>query len=226
MKKILFVFILAALLCFSACSAPHSNPANTTDSTPANSSAQDTTPTETNLTEPEETASIGPGYFPIREEPAEFVFQSGTGGWRSVLSINRDGTFTGQYLDSDMGAIGEGYPRGTAIVCDFSGIFADIEKVNEYTYQTQLFDVTTNQTPGEEWIENEIRYIAANPAGIYDQEKDQMCEEFILYLPDTPIDEVPEAFLTWWPYRGEQKTTLSCYGILNVASNDGFFYEP
>lgn len=226
MRKTMFIFILAALLCFSACSAPLSNPANTTDSTPSNSSAIEATPTETNSTEPEETASIGPGYFPIREEPAEFIFQSGAGGWRSVLSVNRDGTFTGQYLDPDMGATGEGYPGGTATVCEFSGIFAEIEKINEHSYQTQIFDVTTSHTPGEEWIENEVRYIAANPAGIYDQEKEQLCEEFIIYLPDTPISEVPEAFLTWWPYREEQKTTLSCYGILNVATNAGFFYEP
>ena len=53
--------------------------------------------------------------------------------------------------------------------------------------------------------------------------------EFILYLPDTPISEVPEEFLIWWPYLFEHDTdpfdTLSCYGILNVAMGYGFFYE-
>jgi hypothetical protein len=218
MKKYLFA-LLAILLCLSACSAPVADKPGATETNPTASSVPETTPTE-----PEETAYIGPGYFPIQKEPAEFIFQSGAGGWRCVLSINRDGTFTGQYTDSEMGAIGDSYPRGTLIVCDFSGIFAEIEKINAYTYRAELFDVTTSQTPGEEWIENEIRYVAANPAGIYNEETKQLCESFIIYLPDTPISEVPEAFLNWWPYRGEQKTTLSCYGILNVATNDGFFY--
>lgn len=220
MNKILFVVILAASLCFSACAVLLSNP---TDTTASNAPTTNANPTETDPTEPEETAYIGPGYFPIQKEPAEFIFQSGAGGWRCVLSINRDGTFTGQYTDSEMGSIGEGY-KATYYVCDFSGIFADIEKVNEHTYRTQVFDITTSHTPGEEWIENEIRYVAANPAGIYNEETKQLCESFMIYLPDTPICEVPEAFLNWWPYRGEQKTTLSCYGILNVATNDGFFY--
>lgn len=146
------------------------------------------------------------------------------------MEINRDGTFTGQYLDSKMDATGEGYPRGSAYICDFSGVFSDIEKINEYTYQMRLSDVTVLQTAGKEWVKNEIRYIASNPVGIYDPENEQLCEAFILYLPDTPVNQLPQKFLSSWPYqdahKANPKATLSCYGFLNVTTNDGFFYVP
>ncbi len=227
MKKILFISALAVSLCLSACSAPPANPKDTTDTTPTSSSVVEsnpTTPTESTGADIEE-----PGYFPIPVEPADFSHLSGAGGWSTVLSINRDGTLTGRYSDSEMGSSGEGYPNGTIYICDFSGVITDIEKINEYSYKMRLFDVTTHKPTGTEWIKNDVRYIAADPVGIYDQENKKMCEDFILYLPDTPIDQVPEDFLIWWPYRYEQqtnpKTTLSCYGILNVATNDGFFYS-
>ena len=222
MKKILFIFVLAALLCFSACSAPLSGATDNTEAKPNNSIA-DTTP-ESTATEPVETENFDPGYFPVPEEPADFSCLSGAGGWRTVLSINRDGTLTGYYEDSEMGSTGEGYPNGTIYVCDFTAVVTDMEKINEYSAKMRLFDITPHKDIGTEWIKDDIRYVVGNPVGIYDPETNQLCEDYILYLPNTPIDEVPAEFLTNWPYQGEEKTTLSCYGILNVATNDGFFY--
>jgi hypothetical protein len=99
--------------------------------------------------------------------------------------------------------------------------FNNIEKINEYSYKMTLAEIATEKNTGEEWIEDEIRYIASDPYGI------DGGTDFILYLPNTPITEVSEEFLSWWPYRyGQQsdpKETLSCYGILNVATQNGFF---
>ena len=222
MKRILLICLLVVSLCLSACGIPADNSAGTTPiSTPAQTDptvAVESTPA--NLDEP--------GYFPIPVEPANFSYMSGAGGWSTVLSINRDGTFTGQYHDSELGSTGESYPNGTIYVCDFTGVVANIEKINEYSYNITLFGVDTQKEAGTEWIKEGVRYVAAEPIGIYDPESKTLCEDFILYLPDTPIDQVPEDFLIWWPYRYEQQTdpkaTLSCYGILNVATNDGFFY--
>ena len=126
-----------------------------------------------------------------------------------------------------MGETGEGYPKGSAYTSTFSGKFDNIKKIDEYSYKMTLTDIKTEKTVGEEWIENEIRYIVAEPYGLNDPINNQDCTEFILYLPNTPIDQVPEEFLTWWPYRYSQgsdaKTTLSCYGILNVTTEFGFF---
>lgn len=217
MRNILFICILVGLLCFSACSAPLSDTPDQAATAPTNSSVSESTPTE-----PAETAPIEPGYFPIHEEPAEFVFSSGADTWKTITEINRDGTFTGQYKDSEMGSSGEGY-KATCYVCDFTGVFANVEKVNSYTYKVELIDISTVEPVGKEWIENEIRYIASYPYGLYDAEGKQACEEFIVYLPHTPVSELPEEFLAWCPY---EKDTLSCYGLLNTTTNDGFFYMP
>ena len=50
---------------------------------------------------------------------------------------------------------------------------------------------------------------------------------FILYTPDTPLDEIPEALEAWDPYRfnedGDSRTTLGAYALYNEATGDGFF---
>lgn len=222
MRKSLFICVLAILLCLSACSAPAADNPDATETKPTVSSAPDTKPTEPTKSEALE---FEPGYFPIPEEPATFSFLSGADGWRTDMDINCDGTFSGRYQHEDIDASGDGY-RNTCYVCDFSGVFADVEKVNQYTYKVRLTDLDILEPVGKEWIDKEIRYIAAEPYGLKDPEGKQECEEFIVYMPTAPISELPEEFLTWWPYQGQQKTTLSCYGLLNVATNAGFFYTP
>ncbi len=226
MKKFLTIFLVVVLLCCSSCNTDATN--DTDIST--NDSKKETFPSDTSETTDESTEMIPLEsiQLPLPQESAEFFFLSGAGGWRSEMVLNRDGTFIGSYLDSEMGIMGEAYPKGSAYVCNFSGKFKNIEQLNEYSYKMTLTDVKTENKVGEEWIEDGIRYIASEPAGLTDPLNQTECTEFIFYLPDTPIDQVPEDFLFWWPYRYTQntdpKTTLSCYGILNVTTNDGYFY--
>ena len=48
-------------------------------------------------------------------------FSSGAGGWSAGLRIGEDGSFTGDFHDSEMGDMGEEYPNGTIYCCSFSG---------------------------------------------------------------------------------------------------------
>ena len=218
---------MAILLFLSARNVHTPNNADTTTESAATESTF-TDVSESSITETtSETNTIKNNQLPLPEESAEFSFLSGAGAWRTIITINRDGTFTGWYLDSEMGETGEGYPNGSVYICDFSGRFENIKKIDEYSYQMALTGIQTEKPVGEEWIEDEIRYVASDPHGLNNPDNNQECVEFIFYLPDTPVDQVPEAFLTWWPYRYTQetapKTTLSCYGILNVTTNFGFF---
>lgn len=160
---------------------------------------------------------------PLPKKTAEFVFCSGVGAWQTLMILNNDGSFSGDYSDTDMGDDGEQYPNGTVYVSDFSGSFGDVEKINEYSYRMKLKNVEIEVDVGKEWIEDGFRYIATGPYGLEDS------EEFILYLPSTPINMVPSEFLIWWPYRFSQdevkRETLECYGILSVNTGNGFFYE-
>lgn len=156
--------------------------------------------------------------------PLEFVFTSGAGAWQSIITLNSDGSFKGTYSDAEMGSNGEDYPNGTVYTCEFSGKFEEIKQVNDYTYTMTLTEVTTEKKEGEEWIEDQIRYIAAGPYGL------ENGKEFLLYTPETPIKELSEEFLNWWPKRYLQEEQalekLSCYGIYNKETESGFFtYE-
>lgn len=222
MKKFLCIIFTIMILCLSACNTQPSSSANSTITNPPSTTATSSTENSTAEAIPLQNTQL-----PLPNDGMEFSFLSGAGGWRSLITLNRDGSFTGFFLDSEMGDVGEGYPNGSAYICEFSGKFANIEKIDEYSYKMTLAEVTTEKPIGEEWIEEDIRYVASEPHGLYDSTTGQPCTEFIFYLPDTPIDQLSEEFLTWWPYRydqdGEAKTTLSCYGILNVATNFGFF---
>ena len=224
MKNFLSIIIIAFLLCLSACDI------HTSDN--SGISTKDTYSEETTLnntakttTESDKTTPVENNLLPLPNDEVEFCFASGAGAWRTIITLNRDGSFTGLYLDSEMGVTGEGYPKGSAYTCEFSGKFENIEKVNEYSYKMTLTDIKTEKTVGEEWIENEIRYIASEPHGLNVPFSNQQCAEFVFYSPDTPVNQVSQEFLSWWPYcySQESKTTLSCYGILNVATNEGFF---
>ena len=155
--------------------------------------------------------------------PMDLEFSSGVGGWGTSLTLERDGTFSGQFHDSDMGAIGEDYPNGTVYLCHFSGRFSDIEKVDEYSYSMTLSELSHDDEGGEEWIEDGICYVPAAPYGMEDG------ETFVLYLPDTPTDGLDEDFLSWWPgcYAPEgAPETLETYGLLNAKMGYGFFSDP
>lgn len=152
--------------------------------------------------------------------PMDFVFSSGVGAWATSMTLEQDGAFSGAYYDADMGVCDEDYPNGTVYICDFSGRFSDIQKVDEYSYSLTLAELDSDYEAGKEWIENGTKNISSEPYGMEDG------DEFILYLPDTPIDGLDEEFLSWWPGRYAlegQPETLEMYGLYNVKMGYGFF---
>ena len=76
--------------------------------------------------------------------PIDFVFSSGVGAWATSMTLEQDGAFSGEYYDADMGVCDEDYPNGTVYICDFSGRFSDIEKVDEYSYSLRLAELDSD----------------------------------------------------------------------------------
>jgi len=156
------------------------------------------------------------------EDSQEFIFSSGAGGWATVMTVYNGGHFKGEFHDSNMGEMGNEYPRGTVYLCNFKGVFTDIKKIDENTYSMKLGEVDLNKQPNTREIKDKILYIYAQPYGLEEG------EEFILYTPDTPLKELSEEFLSWWPGRYEinnKPETLSAYGILNKDTQQGFFSQ-
>ncbi len=158
-----------------------------------------------------------PGDFPM-----DFYFSSGAGAWGTELVLKKDGSFTGEYHDSNMGETGDGHPNGTVYLCSFEGAFGDVKKINDYSYKMTLQYVDTQKPAGTQWIEDGVLYVTSDPYGL------EMGKEFIFYTPDAKTDSLSEEFLSWWPYRFEEddgRDRLSCYGIYNLDGEYGFFGE-
>ena len=242
MKKIVFVLVLLLAFSLSGCTAgmmaagmllakpKHDNKVTIEATTAHTEIAQTETVEETDSVsiEATETADVTETTeateaftLPLPEESMMMYFSSGAGGWGTEITLYRDGTFYGSFHDSEMGSTGKGYPNGTVYICNFSGKFVDIEQIDENSYRMHLVSLATEHEEGFEWIENEILYIASYPYGL------DGGDEFVFYLPDTPTGQLSEDFLSWWPGRYESfenpKATLSYYGILNVANDQGFF---
>lgn len=154
---------------------------------------------------------------PLENGTMDFAFSSGAGGWSTVIYLNEDGSFSGEYHDSEMGSMSEDYPNGTVYTCSFDGSFGNIKKINEYSYEMTLEDMNIHDTPDAEWIESGTRYISSSPYGL------ESGKAFIFYLPDTPFNEFPEDNLRMWNYYGGNGITLDMYAIRNLETEYFFF---
>lgn len=156
------------------------------------------------------------------EEPLELMFASGAGAWGSFLTLHPDGSFTGDYRDTDMGSSAADYPNGTCYVSVFEGQFTEIQQISDYAWSMKLENLTTERSPEETWIEDGVRYIASEAHGMAGG------ETFILYAPGTPADELPAECRTWWPdaylWRSGELEQLEGWGLCNIDTGQGFFY--
>jgi len=149
----------------------------------------------------------------------KFIFCSGVGAWGTCLQVSKDGSFVGEYHDTNMGETGEGYPNGTCYIRNFHGTFMNAKKIDEYTYSFELDELILDD-PFEDYIEDGILYIAESAYGI------EGGKTFMLYLPDSVVHELPESFVNWVSmahgWSSSNTTTLPCYGIYNVEKECGF----
>lgn len=148
-----------------------------------------------------------------------FSFSSGAGAWCTELTILPDGSFSGLYNDSDMGDTGEGYPDGTRYQSKFHGKFTTPVAKDDHTYQFEIDSIQYDKEPDTEEILDGVKYIYTDVYGLDD------AKEIYLYLPDTPVAELPEKYLEWIWYLDlseEAGSTLGTYGLYNVSAQEGF----
>ena len=148
--------------------------------------------------------------------PDEFLYSSGAGSWATELSLNDDGTFTGNYHDMDMGAVGENYPNGTMYISEFEGKFTEPTQMNEYIYSMELESFELLKEKGQEYIEEGIRYVVLGASELSD------AEELIIYMPGTPYSEMDSNFMSWLQRGDLGPEDLRCYGIYNAKGNAAF----
>jgi len=157
------------------------------------------------------------------EETLSLVFASGAGAWGTELHLEPDGRFSGSYHDSDMGDNTPEYPGGVCYISVFEGRFTDIKQIGDRAWSMQMSELSTRDESGETWIEDGVRYIAAEPNGVADG------GAFVLYAPGTPADELTADCRSWWPdawlWRQGEQERLDGWGLYNVSTGAAFFTD-
>ena len=137
-----------------------------------------------------------------------FWFGSGAGGWSTVLTVRDDGTFAGEYRDSDV---------GSCYLCNFTGTLTEPVQVNDYTYSVKLAQIELAEEPGTEELRDGIHILYSEPYGLDD------AEELLFYLPGAPVSELPEEYQGWMTGYGDSiGAQLPFYGLYNVNAGQGF----
>ena len=149
-------------------------------------------------------------------------FTSGVGGWDTSLTFGENGAFEGNYHDSEMGETGEDYPNGTVYTCLFHGRLSAAEQLSDTAW---LLKVEENKISGGQAlkvIEDGIRFVLSKPYGL------DKATEVILYLPGTPVADLPEGFLIWSHLNeiDPEAEVIPYYAIWNEAEEAGFVGDP
>lgn len=144
-------------------------------------------------------------------EHYEFLFASGAGGWGTVLYIQPDGSFTGNFRDSES-ETGPGYPNGAVTYCDFSGKFGAPVPVDTYTYSLPIEQLQYAHQPGTEEIKDGILYRYAAAHGL------SGTDALLLYLPGAPTAELPTDFTQWFGYQLTDTEQLPFYGLYDQSN--------
>lgn len=152
----------------------------------------------------------------MKQAAGNYSFGSGVGAWGTVMKVNKDGTFSGSYHDSDMGTTGDGYPYGSRAESNFTGKFKSAKKNSDgtYTLQCDASAFKIDGTVGESHIEDQIKVTISEPYGM------EPCNEFTLYTDGTDLSTFSDAMKTWSNgyLIGNDVDTLNGKALLNVTS--------
>lgn len=149
-----------------------------------------------------------------------YEFCSGVGGWNTELRLNADGSFTGYYSDTDMGAPELEGTGCDALVyyCDFSGRLSALTQISEWEYLATVDVLDEGAPDGEMYVEDGILYCAARCYGLWPG------ASLRLYTAGAPRTALAAGFLDWLSCRGMQTDwdELPDPGIYNVTNDCGF----
>lgn len=138
----------------------------------------------------------------------QFGFCSGAGGWWEEFTIEKDGYFSGKYQDADVGSV---------YFSSYSGHFTNLTKIDDYTYQMTLSDISYKDTPdSKENIDGTLyTYTEAYCLGDNDH--------FTVYLPGTPLDTLSESVYRWICDYNQSSTELTMPIIVDEENEYGIY---
>lgn len=120
----------------------------------------------------------------------DFWFTSGAGGWRTVMTINEDGTFSGKFTDSDMGDSGTDYPKGSMKISEFTGRLDNVQKVSATAYTMTVSQLDYDPANATTIVDG-VREITAEPYGI------GLNDDITIYLPGQEVERNDATYRMW-----------------------------
>lgn len=145
-----------------------------------------------------------------------WLLSSGVGAWHTELQFGMNGNgFAGLFQDSDMGDTGADYPLGTVYSCEFEADSYISAQLADTVYELTISNLATFET--EDIVEG-LRLLPGSPYGV------EHTDKLLLYLPGTPIADLPEGFVTWARLADlpQDAETLPFWGLYNAADDLGF----
>lgn len=221
MKKNLFLILVTILFSINIVGCDSQNYQVAIDSQQMNVNEEVQPSANTNLWEMENNAETEE--IPSRElsfadlSRLRFEFSSGAGAWGEEFTIEKDGSFRGLYHDTDMGDTGEQYENGTCYSSTYSGHFTELTAIDEYTYQMKLADISYEESKDYVEIIGDTRYIYTESYCLGGS------DTFVIYLPGTPLDRIPEEAYTWLATMNESETKLAMTAIVDEQNGYGIY---
>lgn len=153
-------------------------------------------------------------------KPFTFVFSSGAGAWSTTLTIQEDGSFSGQYSDSDAGSYDDSCPNGTRYLCDFTGRFSHPVPVNENTFSIKVTEMVFAKQPDTEEIVDGTRILYSECYGLAEG------DELFISVPGTPLEDLAEEYRSWLGFYDlsslDEVTLLPYFALLNETQQIAF----
>lgn len=138
----------------------------------------------------------------------QFGFSSGAGAWSEEFVIEKDGYFWGKFHDAD---------ADTMYFSSYSGHFTDLTKIDDYTYQMTLSDISYKDEPDSEETIDGTHYIYTEAYCLGDN------DSFTVYLPGTPLSSLSESIMCWIRDYNQSETELTMPIIVDEKNEYGIY---
>ena len=140
-----------------------------------------------------------------------YWFWTGHGGWYEKFCIEKDGSFFGIFLDTNMGENAPEYEYGTQYNSIYFGQLDNITKIDDYTYAVELKHINYDYEIDSQMIVDKVLNIYTESYFWSD------AKILMIYLPGTPINELPDWAYGWIEKDVMGNTELTDICIANAA---------
>ena len=150
-----------------------------------------------------------------------FYTESKDGSWNNAMTLKDDGSFYGSYYELNKTLTGVNYQNGTYYWNEYWGDVVDILWLDEHTFSMKIESLATEHDKGVERLEDDS-FKSITTLDMKGISKDV---EFILFMPSTPINMLPENIDEIINKDLSNQDSLGMYVLWNTEEQIAFWSE-